>query len=95
MKKFSTLLLAAALAISLMACSAVKKLTGQRDDSILPGTREEILPPEAQTARDPGVTGKKTAADGKTAAGEKTAPCNPDDLECVPPPIDQESSTAQ
>ena len=89
MKKFSTLLLAAALAVSLMACSAVKKLTGQRDDSILPGTREEILPPEAQTARDPVVT------------GEKKAECKPNDPKCVPPvdqespSIDQESSTAQ
>ncbi len=89
MKKFSTLLLAAALAVSLMACSAVKKLTGQRDDSILPGTREEILPPEAQTARDPVVT------------GEKKAECKPNDPKCVPPvdqespTIDQESSTAQ
>ena len=89
MKKFSTLLLAAALASSLMACSAVKKLTGQRDDSVLPGTREEILPPEAQTARDPVVT------------GEKKAECKPNDPKCVPPvdqespTIDQESSTAQ
>ena len=90
MKKLPTFLLVALLATSLMACSTVKRLTGVRDDSILPGNREEILPPEAQTARDPEVTGKKTA------------PCNPDDLNCTTPPsdqatteIDQESSTAQ
>lgn len=90
MKKLPTFLLVALLATSLMACSTVKKLTGQRDDSILPGNREEVLPPEAQTARDPEVTGKKSA------------PCNPDDVSCTPPPtdqetseIDQESSTAQ
>jgi hypothetical protein len=90
MKKLPTFLLVVLLATSLMACSTVKKFTGQRDDSILPGNREEILPPEAQTARDPEVTGKKAA------------PCNPDDLNCVAPPsdqetseIDQESSTAQ
>ena len=82
MKKLTTFLLAAAFATSLMACSTVKKLTGQSDDSILPGNREEILPPESQTARDPGVTGKKAE------------PCNPDDIECIAP-IDQESSTAQ
>jgi len=82
MKKFTTCVLVAALAISLMACSMVKKFTGQRDDSILPGNREEILPPESQTARDPGVT------------GTKAEPCNPDDIECIAP-IDQESSTAQ
>ena len=90
MKTLPTILLVALLATSLMACNTVKKFTGQRDDSILPGNREEILPPEAQTARDPSVTGKKTAV------------CNPDDASCAAPPsdqetteIDQESSTAQ
>ena len=82
MKKLTTLFLVAALATSLMACSMVKKFTGQTDDSILPGNREEILPPEAQTARDPSVTGKKTE------------PCNPDDIDCIKP-IEQESKTAQ
>ncbi len=47
MKKLTTFLLTAALATSLMACSTVKKFTGQRDDSILPGTREDVLPPDA------------------------------------------------
>ena len=91
MKKLPTLLLMALLASSLMACSTVKKFTGQRDDSILPGSREEILTPDQQTARDPEVTGKKPA------------PCSPDDASCATPPpgdqetpeIDQESSTAQ
>ena len=89
MKKLTTFLLTAALATSLMACSTVKKFTGQRDDSVLPGTREDVLPPDQQTARDPVVT------------GEKKAVCNPDDIECIAPVdqeasgIDQESSTAQ
>jgi len=89
MKKLITFLLVMAFATSLMACSTVKKFTGQRDDSILPGNREEILPPEQQTARDPVVT------------GEKKAECKPNDPKCVPPvdqespTIDQESSTAQ
>jgi hypothetical protein len=90
MKKLPKILLVALLASSLMACSTVKRFTGQQDNSILPGTREEILTPDQQTARDPDVTGKKTA------------PCNPDDASCATPPsdqeapqIDQESSTAQ
>jgi hypothetical protein len=90
MKKVTTLVLVALLASSLMACSTVKRFTGQQDNSVLPGSREEILTPDQQTARDPEVTGKKTT------------PCNPDDLNCVAPPsdhetpeIDQESSTAQ
>ena len=90
MKKLATFLLMVLLVTPLMACSTVKKFTGQRDDSILPGTREEILPPEAQTARDPVVTGE-----------QKKAECKPDDKECIAPvdqeapAIDQESSTAQ
>lgn len=83
MKKLTTLFVILALATSLMACSMVKKFTGQTDDSILPGTREEILPPEQQTARDPAVTDKKLA------------PCKPGDANCIPPPVDQESKTAQ
>ena len=91
MKKLPTLLLMALLATSLMACSTVKKFTGQRDDSVLPGSREEILTPDQQTAQNPDVMGKKTA------------PCSPDDASCATPPpsdqetsdIDQESSTAQ
>ena len=90
MKKLSTLLLTALLATSLMAFSTVKRFTGQQDNSVLPGNREDILTPEQQTARDPDVTGKNKA------------PCNPDDASCATPPsdqetpeIDQESSTAQ
>lgn len=90
MKKLPILLLAALLATPLTACNTVKKFTGQRDDSILPGSREDILTPEQQTAQDPEVLGKKTA------------PCSPDDLNCADPlgdseapEIDQESSTAQ
>ena len=90
MKKLLTLLLVGLLATSLMACSTVKKFTGQQDNSVLPGSREEILTPDQQTAQDPEVTGKKAK------------PCNPDDLNCIAPPsdqetqeIDQESSTAQ
>ena len=93
MKKFATFLLAAALAISLMACSTVKKFTGQTDNSVLPGTREDILPPEAQTARDPVVTGENKTVQNKSAGNK--AECDPEDYSCVPPPVDQESTTAQ
>jgi hypothetical protein len=90
MKKLPILVIMAVLAASLTACSTVKRFTGEQDNSVLPGSREEVLPPDQQTARDPEVTGKNTA------------PCNPDDIDCVVPSgdqeaseIDQESSTAQ
>lgn len=90
MKKLPTFVIMAVLASSLMACSTVKRFTGEQDNSVLPGAREEILTPDQQTARDPEVT------------GNKTTPCNPDDIDCITPSsetdssdIDQESSTAQ
>jgi hypothetical protein len=72
------LVIAATLAalVVLGGCSSVKKLTGQRDDSVLPGQREDVLPPEKQVAQDPNVT-----RSGQT----KPAECAPDDLSCLPP----------
>ena len=84
MKKISILLLLIALGVSTSGCTTFKKMTGQTDDSILPGQREEILPPDAQTAKDPNVNSKK----------KQSSACAPDDLNCIAP-IDQESSTPQ
>lgn len=72
-------------AVALLAgCTTLKKLTGQKDDSVLPGTREEVLPQEAQTARDPVITGEQA----------KEAECDPKDPDCIAP-IDQEASEIQ
>jgi hypothetical protein len=84
MKKISIFLLLVALGFSASGCTSLKKMTGQMDDSTLPGQREDILPPDAQTAKDPEVTGKK----------KSSYECAPDDLNCVAP-VDQESSTPQ
>jgi hypothetical protein len=88
MRKISILLILAALGFSVMGCTTFKKMTGQTDDTVLPGQREDILPPEAQTAKDPAVNSKKSAAPSNSGK------CAPDDLNCVPP-ADQESSTPQ
>lgn len=90
MRKISILLLIAILATGVFGCTSIKKMTGATDDTILPGQREDILPPEAQTARDPAVTGKTT----KQPAAKQANGCAPDDLNCVAP-VDQESSTPQ
>jgi hypothetical protein len=82
MKKLSTLLLLAALVVSVLGCTTIKKMTGQMDDTVLPGQREDILPPDAQTAKDPAVNGKTPDK------------CAKDDLNCVAP-VDQESSAPQ
>ncbi len=44
--------IAVALVISaslLAGCGTLKKFTGQRDDTVLPGERENILPSDQQT----------------------------------------------
>jgi hypothetical protein len=79
------------LAIALSGCASIKKLTGQRDDSVLPGQREDVLPPEKQIAQDPKVRGKQPA-------GGAQAECLPDDLNCVskePPAQDTFDPEAQ
>jgi len=58
-----------AMASSLLAgCTGVKRMTGQIDDTKLPGQREEILPPDMQQARDPAVTGQPLPQDPNAMA---------------------------
>jgi hypothetical protein len=72
--KFMQAVIAVAVATSLLGgCSTLKKFTGQRDDKILPGERENILPPDQQVNNDITTKGK-TGADGSDAA---PAPCDP------------------
>jgi hypothetical protein len=52
-----TVFLVLALSLTVAGCTTMKKLTGQTNDTVLPGPREEVLPPDQQTARDPNVTG--------------------------------------
>jgi hypothetical protein len=48
-----------ALSMSLLAgCTTLKKVTGQQDDTVLPGQRETILPPDQTIAQDPKVVGQ-------------------------------------
>jgi hypothetical protein len=70
MKQFIVVMMLAAL-VALGGCTKLKKLTGQTNDTILPGQREDILPTDQQTARDPVVT------------GQKQKPCDPTITKCV------------
>ncbi len=98
---FRAIILVAAVAVSLQACSAAKNLFGGNDDSVLPGERENVLPPEQQTARDPAVTGDAGNSGDAGSAGSLNLPpasdgtttdCDPNDPNCVTP-IDQEAET--
>jgi hypothetical protein len=59
----------------LVGCSTLKKFTGQSNDTILPGAREDILAPDQQQARDPIVT------------GQAPRPCDPNKTKCPPATI--------
>jgi hypothetical protein len=76
-----TLNIALALALSasvLSGCGTLKKFTGQRNDTVLPGEREDILPADQQRNPKPGKT-------------DDLAACDPAvDLNCEQP-IDQEA----
>jgi hypothetical protein len=77
---------------SLTGCTALKNLTGKNDDSVLPGSREDVLPRDQQTARDPIITGEQSTGDDIVASPQQ---CNPKlDPGCVPP-IDQEATAPE
>lgn len=71
-------------------CSTFKKLTGQRNDTVLPGQREEILSPDQYTAKNEDLNAPP--ADGAGAPPATVPPpaaeaCNPDvDPDCGEPP---------
>jgi hypothetical protein len=96
--KANRFLLVLAVAAALQGCSSVKNLfSGGDDDRVLPGNRENVLPPDQQTARDPVVTGDQTL-DAPPAPPDVDQPitdgdCKLNDPNCLPP-VDQESGTS-
>ncbi len=82
MKLTRTIVILAVAASLLAGCSSFKKLTGQRNDTVLPGQREDILPPDQQV--NPKL-GKKGVLSADAAA------CDPAvDLNCETG-VDQEA----
>jgi hypothetical protein len=81
------------LCLGLSGCTTLKNITGQNDDSVLPGQREDVLPPDQQTARDPIITGEQQP-DETQQPPDSAQKCDPNDLNCLPP-IDQESSVPE
>jgi uncharacterized protein YceK len=58
-----SLLMVLVFATALSGCSSLKKFTGQRDDTVLPGEREEVLTPEQQRNKRPGADKDAVACD--------------------------------
>jgi hypothetical protein len=59
--KHLALVLMVSATVAVSGCTTLKKVTGQTNDTVLPGQREDILPPDQQTARDPKVANKNAA----------------------------------
>jgi hypothetical protein len=75
--------------LPLSGCSGIKKLTGQRNDTVLPGQREDILPPEQTRAQNPEDMQKDV-----TRPIETDIPCDPSQLDC-PASVDQEAGGSE
>jgi uncharacterized protein YceK len=71
------------LSVALAGCSTLKKVTGQSNDTVLQGQREEIIPDDQKTARDPIVAGQDQAQEDLPAE-EPIVPCNPKKQLCPP-----------
>ena len=98
MKLSRSIVVLAVAASLLVGCSSFKKLTGQTDNTVLPGEREDILPPDQQVNPRPNQNADGADAGGATA--DNAAPLEPSacdpavDINCETP-VDQEASGAQ
>ncbi len=96
---FQRLVLVVAVAAALQGCTSVKNIFGGNDDRVLPGDRENVLPPDQQTARDPLITGQQNPdfpQDATTPPADQPitdGDCKLNDPNCVPP-VDQEAGPA-
>lgn len=79
------------LATALASCSAIDRLTGQNDNTVLPGTREEAIPGQASFPTEPAggqtVTADPAQPQAETLAAPEDQPsaCPADDPNCTPP----------
>lgn len=79
-----------AAAFLLAGCSAIDRLTGQTDNKVLPGSREEAIPgrptfPEKQDVAVAPAQKPGTASQPPVGQGEAETYCGPDDPACKPP----------
>ena len=83
------LALAGLAAVLLAGCSTINSLTGQTDNTILPGKREDAIPGKPQFPDKPDPTVAKAPADtgaaGDAADTSNVADCAPGDKTCQPP----------
>lgn len=89
MKLARRLALAAIAAVLLSGCSMLNSLTGQTDNTVLPGKREDAIPGRTQFPDKPdtnvGTAPPSNSDAGDVANGSADAYCAPDDKSCKPP----------
>ena len=87
-------LIIASLSLALLAgCSTLKRATGQIDDTVLPGQRQEVLSPDQQQARDPSITGQPAPPSTQPpppqiSAGQPMKPTSQGNTAPLAPPSD-------
>ena len=82
-------LLLGAVAVALAGCSTFNSLTGQTDDTVLPGQREDAIPGRAQFPDRPDPLVQKQTAGGQddtqtATTADPIESCQSDDPACQP-----------
>ena len=97
MMRLRKVLLTAAAVLSLCGCSAIDKMTGQTDNTVLPGQREEAIPGRAQFPENGGTDQQASAPQpAEPPPAEAQVPtCQPDDPTCQPASADDTFSDPQ
>ena len=88
MRMSARLLLAAGVMTLLSGCTYLDTFTGQTNNKVLPGQREDAIPGRANFPEkpDPNVGSVSKAADSGSATPGNTQPgCTTDDPGCKPP----------
>jgi hypothetical protein len=81
MSLFRTTCAAAAIATALAGCSMFNSLTGQVDNTVLPGQREDAIPGRSTFPEKPDVAQAPGAGQSPPSGQSK---CSPDDPACQP-----------
>lgn len=80
-RRFTILLLAG---LALSGCGTIDKLTGQTDDTVLPGQREDAVPGRAQFPAPSDSAPQPAAPPVETADAPPAPDCPADDPACDP-----------
>lgn len=71
-------------AFALTGCGALNSLTGQTDNTVLPGQREDAIPGRSSFPDKQDASVGSTAGTSKSGSPDETY-CAPDDPACKPP----------